>query len=331
MNAAKKIYHHNMGSAGYAGCMPKWEAIEAKYFDAGITLEPTTWNERTRNWFYGHGGTLDKDGKAIYNQSHADDPLLPIEDIRDAVCDIEAGRFIPDRENDELTRALKNKEHAGRARGTPGSKCWKVAFPPESKKYPDKSHQRRKEREAAEKVAAEREKATNEAEKEATKERLRNVEEGLKRAEELIDRLSQQSGGQPQRLLLETAFDATGAPSNRKSSQASTQLQEVDDDALTMAAPKRYPVDYITESTRCELKGQVQNLKVTVAVGMALSIPEKPTYYCNPTLEGYAVVMVDDVMDDYEELKLDHPAGEDRELTELGEAKKATVLWRKET
>src|SRR3954453_8673788 len=103
-------------------------------------------------------------------------------------------------------------------------------------------------------------------------------------------------------------------PSNRKSSQASTQLQQDDDDAMTTAAPKRYPVDYITESTCCELKVQVQNLKVTVAVGMALSIPEKPTYHCNPTPEGYAVIMVDAVMDEYEELKLDHPAGEDGEL-----------------
>src|SRR3954465_15472123 len=244
MNAAKNMYHHKMGSAGYAGCMPKWEAIEVKYVDARITPEPTTWNERIRNWFYGHGGTLDKDGKAIYNQSHIDDPLLPIQVIRDAVRDIEAGRFIPDRYNAELTRVLKNKEHPGRARGTPGSKCWKVAFPSESKKYPDKSHHRRKERESAMKAAAEREKAANEAEKAATKERLRNVEEGLKRAEELIDRLSQQSGGQPQRLLLETTFDATGTPSNRKSSQDSTQLQE--DDALTTAAPKCCLVDYIT-------------------------------------------------------------------------------------
>src|SRR3954468_5225718 len=131
--------------------------------------------------------------------------------------------------------------------------------------------------------------------------------------------------------MLETGFDAAGVPSNRKSSQASTQLQQDDDDAPTTAAPpKRYPVDYITESTRCELKVQVMNLKLTVAVGMALSIPEKPTYHCNPTPEGYAVVMVDDVMDEYEELKLDNPAGEDMELTELGEAKKATVLWRKE-
>ena len=27
-NAAKKIYHHTMGQAGYKGSMPKWEKIE---------------------------------------------------------------------------------------------------------------------------------------------------------------------------------------------------------------------------------------------------------------------------------------------------------------
>ena len=128
-NAAKKLYHHNMGPAGYAGCMPKWDALEVNYIAAGIRPEPATWTPRARNWFYGHGGTLDKEGRAIYNQKHKDDPLLPIDDIRNAVDDVAAGRFVPDRENDELTRALKNPEHDGQARGTPGSKPWKVAFP----------------------------------------------------------------------------------------------------------------------------------------------------------------------------------------------------------
>jgi hypothetical protein len=101
---------------------------------------------------------------------------MPIKDIRSAVQDVEAGRFVPDRENDELTRALKNDEHTGRARGTPGSKPWNVAFRAEMKRYPDKSHQRRKEREAAEKAAA--------------ADRLRNVEEALKRQQDQLDRLS---------------------------------------------------------------------------------------------------------------------------------------------
>ena len=39
------------------------------------------------------------------------------------------GKFVPDRENDKLTRALGNPEHPGRTRGTPGSVAWKVGFP----------------------------------------------------------------------------------------------------------------------------------------------------------------------------------------------------------
>jgi hypothetical protein len=54
---------------------------------------------------------LDEEGRAIYNQRHKDNPLLPINDIRSAVHDVAAGWFVPDRENDELTRALKNDEH----------------------------------------------------------------------------------------------------------------------------------------------------------------------------------------------------------------------------
>jgi hypothetical protein len=202
---------------------------------------------------------LDEEGRAIYTQKHKDHPLLAIEDIRSAVQDVEARRFIPDRENDELTRALKNDEHTGRARGTPGSKSWNVAFPAEMKRYPDKSHQRRQEREAAEKAAA--------------ADRLRNVEEALKRQQDQLNRLSQQGiSSQSQRHMVEAAFDGTGALSNKKSSVASTQLEDGDDDALTTAPPKRYPVDDITESTACELKVQVMNLRVMAAVGMAVPI-----------------------------------------------------------
>jgi hypothetical protein len=128
---------------------------------------------------------LDEEGRAIYTQKHKDHPLLPIEDIKSAVQDVEAGRFVPDRGNDEITRALKNDEHTRRARGTPGSKPWNVAFPAEMKRYPDKSHQRRKEREAAEKAEV--------------VDWLCNVEEALKRQQDQLDRLSQQGiSGQSQ-------------------------------------------------------------------------------------------------------------------------------------
>src|SRR4051812_3756600 len=75
-NAAMKIYHHKTGPACYAGCMPKWEAIEAKYFVAGFIPELPPWNERTGNWFYGIGGRLAKDGRALINKQNLVNPLL---------------------------------------------------------------------------------------------------------------------------------------------------------------------------------------------------------------------------------------------------------------
>src|SRR3954453_24091991 len=96
-----------------------------------------------------------------------------------------------------------------------------------------------------------------------------------------------------------------------------------------MDPPSRYPVDDITESMACELWIEVANLMLTVAEGMAIPIGKNPSYHCVPVPQGNAVVMVDEVKKDYEELKLDYPAGEDRDLTELGEVKKGIVLWPK--
>ena len=116
-----------------------------------------------------------------------------------------------------------------------------------------------------------------------------------------------------------------------KSSVASTEVAATTgDDAHTMAGP-RYPVDYITESTPCELHVNFMGLDMKVAVGVALPIGPKPTYHCRAVPQGYAVVLVDEVVNPtFEPLKLDHPAGEDGEIVELGDAKKNTVLWRKE-
>jgi len=314
-NADKKIYHHNMGPGGYAHNIPKWDKLEADLLANGITPEPLAWIERARNWFYGHGGTLDAEGKCIYNKRHKDNPLLPIEAIRNAVKDVEEGRFIPDREDDELARAL-GKEHDGRTRGVIGSKPKTIAIPEHRKKFPDRSHQRRKEREAMEARAA--------------ADRLRNIEEELKLQKEQIAAVISQQGtsGQSQRHMVEAACDGTGGPSNRKSSVASTELQDGNDDAV--APLRRYPVDDITESTPCELHVKVFNLTVKVAVGLAVPIGPNPTYHFSPVPNGYAVVGVDEVVKEYEELKLKHPAGEDGELLQLGEAKKGTILWLKE-
>ena len=102
-------------------------------------------------------------------------------------------------------------------------------------------------------------------------------------------------------MLEEPAFDGTAGQSmNRKSSVASTEVAATagDDhhDDAPMMAPQRYPVDYITESTACELNVKFVNLNVKVAVGYALQIGHKPNFHCRSVPEGYAVVGVDEVV-----------------------------------
>ena len=145
----------------------------------------------------------------------------------------------------------------------------------------------------------------------------------MKQQQDQINEPSQQGiASQSQRHIVEAA-----GPSNLKSSVASSQLQPGDDDALTMAPLRRYPVDDSTESTPCELHVKVFNLTMKMAVGYAVPIGPKPTFHCSPVQHGYAIVGVDEVSKEFEELKLEHPAGEDGEVVELGEARKGTILW----
>ncbi|KAK1629315.1 hypothetical protein QYE76_003630 [Lolium multiflorum] len=145
-------------------------------------------------------------------------------------------------------------------------------------------------------------------------------------------------GIQPE--IEEVAFDATGQGSQRKSSVASTELPGDDAHVDPQMAPPSpvepqmdldlYPVDFITESTPCELHFQTMGyLTLKAAVGYVLPPVPDQRYHFKPVPPGYAVAGVDQVMDGYGPLRLDHPAGEG-DLLELGEAKNTTVLWRKE-
>nr|AAT47069.1 hypothetical protein [Oryza sativa Japonica Group] len=57
-NAAKKKYHHHLGLGGYSVAMPKWEEMEASLIERGIEPATANWPERSKFWYYAHGGTL---------------------------------------------------------------------------------------------------------------------------------------------------------------------------------------------------------------------------------------------------------------------------------
>ncbi|KAK1653478.1 hypothetical protein QYE76_071283 [Lolium multiflorum] len=98
----------------------------------------------------------------------------------------------------------------------------------------------------------------------------------------------------------EVAFDATGQGSQRKSSVASTELPGDDADVDPQMAPPSpvdpqmppdlYPVDFITESTPCELHFQTMGyLTLKAAIGYVLPPVPDQRYQFNPVPPGYAV------------------------------------------
>src|SRR5215216_3391132 len=137
-NAAKKEHFHRLGPGGYAVARPKWDKSEQQMVDAAVTPVTLSWPPRVRNWFYAHGGALDPKTSQVSKKASlkgAEDKLLvAIEEARMRV-------FTPNRENDELTRALGNPEHPGRTRGK-GVVPWYEGFEDWNADY--RSHARKK-------------------------------------------------------------------------------------------------------------------------------------------------------------------------------------------
>ena len=163
--------------------------------------------------------------------------------------------------------ALRNPEHPGRTRGTPGSIPWKVGFP-DAGGY--KYHARRKK--------------LQQTQMQALQARVQVIEE--------------REANRNKRTAEATP------PSQRRSSVASTELLQPEH-ALT--APASYPMDAITESQNCHLMMQWMNLKVKAAVGSVYPTEPGATFHCRPIPEGYARVMVDEITEGFEDLLLDHP------------------------
>ena len=293
--ASTKEYHHHLGPAGYKKKIPLWNRMEEDLLEKGIVPEIMGWPERARHWFYGHGGSLDpSDGSMIVPADLEDASHRIVQ----AVADRAKGTFIPDREKDELARALKNPEHGGRTRGY-GAVSWKYSFPEHKDSY--KSHGRRKREEA---------------------DRVRRLEERVNALEQERSRSANPEGQSAPR-------DDAVSPSQRRSSCASTERPAIEQATEAAAVePNADPVDAITVRTQCELRITVKNLSITVAYGMALPVePGKTTYHGAQIPPGYSTVGVEQVVEGYGELQLDIPGGD--EETKLGEVLHGMVLWRK--
>lgn len=138
-NAFKKKYFHRLGSGGYKKTVPKWQKMEDALARRGIVPATVDWPERSKHWYYTHGGTLNpSDGSLIFG----DDICQAAHCLVDALEASSEGRFHPDREKDELTLALENLEHPGRTRGK-GVVPWKYGFKEDSHTFRSRMRSKR--------------------------------------------------------------------------------------------------------------------------------------------------------------------------------------------
>jgi hypothetical protein len=106
----KNKFRHKLGPEGYKAAMPKWAKKEQELHDAGIPDPLEGCIAHTRNWICGHSH-IDDSGQLIPSSFEV---TSVIEETKTLIAKEKIGKFKSQWERDQLSVALKNKEHRGR-------------------------------------------------------------------------------------------------------------------------------------------------------------------------------------------------------------------------
>ena len=98
--------------------------MEQDLIDRGIKPATWDWLDRSKWWLFANSVTLNQLDRTLVVPEHMQEVSR---DLVTAIDEAQQGRFQPQRENDELTWALKNPEHPRRACGI-SVIPWKVAW-----------------------------------------------------------------------------------------------------------------------------------------------------------------------------------------------------------
>ena len=234
---------------------------------------------------------------------HRQKKFAPTQALIDAMTQAQEGLIKFNREKDALTTALGNDEHGGRVRGK-GKVPWKVGFSQDNDPYCYRSRKRKTDRDAdlMTKFASE-------------------LHELKQTVHELV---KEKSAAGPHE-----DHEADRGSQQRRSSVASTDAPPgASAPMIEIRAPEpHYPVDDVKEMKECDLHYPVGNVSTKVASGSALPCTPGALHHNNPIAYGYARVMVEDIVQEFEDLEIDKatPEGERR----LGDVKRQIILWKK--
>jgi hypothetical protein len=308
VNSAKNVYPHSLGPGGYMRKLPQWARREDELVLRGVVPETSEMCPRSRNYLLARGAAVSDDGSLTFRNDRAAEVSRK---IVGAHAQSSQGSFHPLREDDELTRALGNKEHGGRTRGV-GLVPWKEAFPQDKEMY--RKHKRvRRDPETDPKLEA---RLRDLEEKMAERDRVwREKEIEMERREAEVQRREAEC----QRHVRDDVA-LLHSPSGVKSSQASKTTPD--------EAGSSFPVDHIKEPTPCTLSCKAFNLVVKVGVGQAWPRTDVQLLHNHPIPEGYCKVSLDAVEDPWKGLVLDLPCADEPGLT-LEELVHGYLAWQK--
>ena len=83
--------------------IPKWQRMKEDLLTKGMQPFSIYWPERSKNWFFVHGGSLNPETGELVVGGTIGEAARRLFDIVDAFA---SGAFVPSREKDELTYAL---------------------------------------------------------------------------------------------------------------------------------------------------------------------------------------------------------------------------------
>ena len=93
-NARQMVYHHKTGSGGHRSAIPKWQRMEADLLAKGIHPFSIDWPERSKNYFFVHGESLDPQTREWVVGWEIRTTAQRLFDIVDAST---SGAFVPNR------------------------------------------------------------------------------------------------------------------------------------------------------------------------------------------------------------------------------------------